>query len=46
MEPKHLAVSNLERDVLEGDAVAEALRQSVDDKRGDIAVPYRSHEDC
>jgi hypothetical protein len=37
-KPEHLAVPHLEGDVVEGDAVAEPLRQVLDRERGDAAV--------
>jgi len=41
-EPEHLAVADLERDVLESDAIAEALRQAVDGQRGNTAFAISS----
>jgi hypothetical protein len=38
-EPEHLAVTDLERDIPEGDAVTEALGQVVDSERSRAALP-------
>jgi hypothetical protein len=37
-KPEHLAVADLERDILEGDTVTETLRQLVDGKRRGIPL--------
>src|SRR6266545_4105528 len=40
-KPEHLTVSHLEGDVVEGDAVAEPLRQTLDQERWSAAVTSR-----